>query len=74
MRQSIDKNQKEYFLREQLKAIHEELGDSGKEEDEYKEKILAKKLPKEVEEKCLKEVFRLGKIPPSAPEYNIITT
>ena len=74
VRQSIDKNQKEYFLREQLKAIHEELGDSGKEEDEYKEKILAKKLPKEVEEKCLKEVFRLGKIPPSAPEYNIITT
>ena len=74
VRQSIDKNQKEYFLREQLKAIHEELGDSGKEEEEYKEKILAKHLPAEVEEKCLKEVFRLGKIPPSAPEYSIITT
>lgn len=74
VRQSIDKNQKEYFLREQLKAIHEELGDNGKEEDEYKRKILEKHLPEEVEEKCLKEVSRLSRIQPSAPEYTIITT
>ncbi len=74
VRQSIDKNQKEYFLREQLRAIHEELGDTGKEEEEYKQKILEKQLPPEVEEKCLKEVSRLSRIQPSAPEYTIITT
>ncbi len=74
VRQSIDKNQKEYFLREQLKAIHEELGDTGKEEEEYKQKLLQKQLPPEVEEKCLKEVSRLSRIQPSAPEYTIITT
>ena len=74
VRQSIDKNQKEYFLREQLKAIHEELGDNGKEEDEYKAKILEKHLPPEVEEKCLKELSRLSKMQPSSPEYTIVTT
>ena len=73
VRQSIDKNQKEYFLREQLKAIHEELGDNGKEEDEYREKILAKKLPKDVEEKCLKEIDRMSRMPSSSPEYTVIT-
>ncbi len=73
VRQSIDKNQKEYFLREQLKAIHTELGDDGKEEDEYREKILAKGLPKTLEEKCLKEVDRMSKMQPSSPEYTVIS-
>ena len=73
VRQSIDKNQKEYFLREQLKAIHTELGDDNKEEDEYREKILCKNLPKDLEEKCLKEVDRLGKMPSSSAEYTVIT-
>ena len=74
VRQSIDKSQKEYFLREQLKAIHKELGDDTKEEDEYREKIAAKKLPKDLEEKCLKETDRLSKMPPSSPEYNVVTS
>ena len=73
VRQSIDKNQKEYFLREQLKAIHTELGDDGKEEDEYRAKILEKKLPQDLEIKCLKEVDRLGKMPSSSAEYTVIT-
>ena len=73
VRQSIDKNQKEYFLREQLKAIHTELGDDGKEEDEYRQKILAKNLPQDLEVKCLKEVDRLGKMPSSSAEYTVIT-
>lgn len=68
---SVDKSQKEYFLREQLKAIHTELGDSGKEEDAYREKIKAKNLPKEVEEKCLKEVDRMSKMQQSSPEYTV---
>ena len=74
VRQSIDKNQKEYFLREQLKAIHAELGDDGKEEDEYRQKILAKGLPEKLEEKCLKEIERLRKMQTTSPEYNVITS
>ncbi len=73
VRQSIDKNQKEYFLREQLKAIHTELGDDGKEEDEYRAKILDKHLPEDLEAKCLKEVDRLSKMPSSSAEYTVIT-
>ena len=72
VRQSIDKSQKEYFLREQLKAIHTELGDSGKEEDEYRARILDKKLPQDLEVKCLKEVDKLGKMMPSSPEYTVV--
>ena len=73
VRQNIDKNQKEYYLREQIKAIHTELGDDGKEEDEYREKILAKHLPQELESKCLKEINRMSKMPTSSPEYTVIT-
>ncbi len=72
VRQSIDKSQKEYFLREQVKAIHAELGDDGKEEDEFREKIKAKGLPKDLEEKCLKEIDRMEKMQPSSPEYSVI--
>ena len=73
VRQSIDKSQKEYYLREQLKAIHTELGDNGKEEDEYRAKILSACLPKDLEVKCLKEVDRLGKMQNSSPEYTVVT-
>ncbi len=73
VRQSIDKSQKEFYLREQLKAIHAELGDDGKEEDEYIEKIKAKNLPEDLESKCLKEVERMRKMQTSSPEYTVIT-
>ena len=72
VRQSIDKSQKEYYLREQLKAIHEELGDEGEEAEQYREKLQAKGLPESVLEKCLKEVDRMQKMPSSAPEYTVI--
>ena len=67
------KSQKEYFLREQVKAIHKELGDDGKEEDEFREKIKAKNLPEGLAEKCLKEVDRMQKMQPSSPEYTVLS-
>ncbi len=72
VRKSIDKSQKEYFLREQLKAIHTELGDDVEEEEKLREQILAKKLPPEVEEKALVELARMDKMPPSSPEYTVL--
>ena len=72
VRSSIDKSQKEFFLREQIKAIHDELGDDADELEKLKEDIKNKNLPKEIEEKALKEIARLDKINPSSPDYSII--
>ena len=72
VRKNIDKSQKEFYLREQLKAIHSELGDNEDEKQTLIKEIKAKKLPKEIEEKVLKEVSRLDKINPSSPDYSII--
>ena len=72
VRQSIDKNQREYYLREQLKAIHAELGDDDDERETLAEKIKAKGMPQEVEEKALKEIAKMDKMPSSSPEYTVI--
>ena len=72
VRQSIDKNQREYYLREQLKAIHAELGDDDDEREALAEKIKAKGMPQEVEEKALKEIAKMDKMPSSSPEYTVI--
>ncbi len=72
VRKNIDQSQKEYYLREQLKAIHAELGDDVEENIKLREKILAKKLPPEVEEKALNELARMDKMPPSSPEYTVL--
>ncbi len=72
VRKNIDKSQKEYFLREQLKAIHTELGDDLEENERLKERILAKKLPAEVEAKVLAELARMDKMQPSSPEYTVL--
>ena len=72
VRANIDSNQKEFYLREQIKAIHEELGDNEDDGETLTKKIIDKKLPKEIEEKALKEVERLDKINPSSPDYSII--
>jgi len=74
VRKSIDENQKEYYLREQLKAIHTELGDDSNDQEEFKEKILSRHMPAEIEEKALKELARMDKMQPSAPEYTVIRT
>lgn len=77
VRKQITKIQKEYYLKEQLKAIQHELGeDDGvmEEIEEYNSKIQKLKMPKEVKEKILKEVDRLTKISPSSPEAGVIRT
>ena len=73
VKKSIDKSQKEYFLHEQMKAIQKELGGDIEETERYREKVLAKKLPAIVEEKCLKEIDRLKKMQSASPEYTVIT-
>ncbi|MGQ9512948.1 endopeptidase La [Thermodesulfitimonas sp.] len=75
VRKQMEKNQKEYYLREQIKAIQKELGEKDErqaEGEEYRAKIAQAKLPKEVEEKALKEVERLEKMPPMAAEATVV--
>ncbi|MBN2182681.1 MAG: endopeptidase La [Sedimentisphaerales bacterium] len=77
VRESIDKNQREYFLQEQLKAIQTELGQKDLRSDELKQlgqNIAKAKMPKKVEEEALRELDRLSKIPPASPEYSVIRT
>lgn len=72
VRESIDKNQKEYYLREQMKAISEELGDDVSEFDEIENKIKSGKMPQEVKDKALKELGRVKKLPNSSPDYSVL--
>ena len=73
-RYSIDQNQKDYFLREQMKVIREELGeeDEDSEFDSYIKKIRALKLDPQVEEKLLKDVDRLKKQPFGSSEGAVL--
>lgn len=71
----VDRNQKEYYLREQIKVLSEELGDDDTAENEineYFEKIEALKLSDEVREKLIKETNRLVKMPGSSQEAAVI--
>lgn len=75
VRKQMEKSQKEYYLREQMKAIQKELGDrddKGAEVEEYRQKIKEAGLPEEVEEKAQKEVDRLDKMPPMVAESAVI--
>jgi ATP-dependent Lon protease len=77
-KEEINKNQKEYFLREQIKAIKSELGENGKEEvpddevTEFRNKIIACQMPEEVEKEANKQVLRLEKMHPDSSESGIV--
>ncbi|NJP36729.1 endopeptidase La [Alkalicoccus luteus] len=75
VKKSMERTQKEYYLREQMKAIQKELGDrEGKEDEteELRDKIYAAGMPDQIEEKALKELKRYEKMPPNAAESSVI--
>jgi ATP-dependent Lon protease len=76
-RSEIDKVQRDYFLREQLKAIQKELGERDEqavEVEEFRKKIEAAKMPEEAEKQARRELERLSHLPTAAAEYGVIRT
>lgn len=77
VKNSIDKVQRDYYLREQLKVIKQELGEGPEERDEideYREKLECLDLGDEIKEKAFKELGRLEKMPYGSPEAPVIRT
>ncbi len=77
VQQEVDKTQREYFLREQLKAIQRELGETDpaiQEYEELREKILTCGMPEEVKVRANKELNRLNALPSMAPDGGVIRT
>ena len=76
-RSEIEKVQRDYFLREQMKAIQKELGENDEqavEVEEFRKKIEAAKMPEEAEKQANHEVERLSHLPTAAAEYGVIRT
>ncbi len=76
-RTEIEKVQREYFLREQLKAIQRELGESDEqavEVEEFRKRIQAAGMPEEAEKQARRELDRLARLPTAAAEYGVIRT
>ncbi len=77
VKRQIEKSQKEYYLREQMKAIQKELGQQDErtiEADEYREKIKDLGVKKDIEEKMIKEVERMEKMSSMSAEISVIRT
>ena len=76
VRARIDRNQRDYYLKEQIKAIKEELGENEEDDDEeiveYNNKIAEASLPDEVREKLTKEVKKLAKMPYTSAESSVM--
>jgi len=76
-KESMDRTQRQYFLREQMKAIQKELGEAdshGLETEELRKKIYEAKMPPEVEKEVLRELSRFERIPEVAAEYSSLRT
>lgn len=74
VKKQMNKVQKEYYLREQLRAIQKELGeddDINSEADEYREKLNKIKAPKETKEKIAKEIKKFSKVSPMSPDISV---
>lgn len=77
VQEEVDKSQREFFLREQLKAIQKELGDvdsQTREINEFRKKIATSGMPKAIAKKANDEVQRLSTMPAASPEVGIIRT
>ncbi|MEW6244647.1 MAG: endopeptidase La [Bacillota bacterium] len=78
VRKQIERTQKEYYLREQMKAIQKELGDrddrGATEAEEFREKVKEARLPEEVEERVLREIDRFEKMPSMSAEAVVSRT
>ncbi len=77
VKSEMDKTQREYILREQLKAIQRELGEDDPQQaeiNELREKIEAAGMPEEVKARALKETDRMSRIPSASPEVGVIRT
>jgi ATP-dependent Lon protease len=73
----MEKTQREYFLREQLKAIQRELGEADEQQmevEEFRKKIEDSGMPEEAEKEARRELDRLSKLPTAAAEYGVIRT
>lgn len=68
VRKSIDKSQHEYYLREQIKVLHRELGDDEDELESYRSRLADKKLPDYAREKAEKEIAKMSRMSPTSPE------
>jgi ATP-dependent Lon protease len=77
VKSEMDKTQREYILREQLKAIQRELGEDDPQQaeiNELREKVEASGMPEEVRTRALKEIDRMSRIPSASPEVGVIRT
>jgi len=77
VKSELDKTQREYILREQLKAIQKELGEDDPQQaevNELREKVEEANMPEDVKERALKEVDRMSRIPTASPEVGVIRT
>jgi len=76
-RTEMSKEQHDYLLRQQMRAIQQELGEKGGEQaeaEQLRERLVKADLPEDILKEAKRELDRLEKLPPSAPDYNVIRT